>query len=281
MVGARIMVFLRILILLSLSLILIANVNSQRAYYDFGARSGGMGQSNTVLADEWSILNNVGGISGVESGKVFFGYTRFTQIEGFDQVAFGAIQPFKFGNIGIAILRFGDQLFNEQVISAAFGNKIGFVRLGGRISYYQMHIEEYGNSGAALIDLGGIVELIPKLDFGAYISNITMSSLNNAEKSPLPVVMKLGMSYKPSEDLIINVDLHKETNFGTNVRVGVEYEIVRQFALRTGINTNPFKAFFGAGLYLGRFSIDYALTTHEFLGISHQASISYRYQGSE
>ncbi len=220
-------------------------------------------------------------MSGVQSGKVFFGYNRFSRIEGFDQIAFGAIQPFKFGNIGIAVFRFGDQLFNEQVITAGFGNKIGFVRLGGRISYYQMHIEEYGNAGSVFFDFGGIVELIPKLDFGAYISNFTMSSLNNAEKSPLPVVLKIGVSYIPVDELRVNFDLYKEINFEANVRVGVEYEIVKQFALRTGINTNPFKAFFGAGLYLGRFSIDYALTSHEFLGISHQASISYRYQGND
>ena len=264
-----------------MTVLLSVSVFGQRSFYDFGGKSGGMGHSNTVMTDEWSILNNVGGISGIQTGRVFFGYNRYSDIEGFDQVAFGAVQPFGFGNIGIAVLRFGDQLYNEQVISAAFGNKVGFVRLGGRVSYYQMHIDEYGNAGAAFMDLGGIVELIPQFHFGAYISNITFSSLNNAEKSRLPVIMKIGLAYIPLEKLHINLDLYKENDLPANVRAGLEYEIVKHFLLRTGINTNPFKGFFGAGLLLGRFTVDYAFSFHEFLGMAHQLSVSFQYQKNE
>ena len=66
---------------------------AQRGHHDFGARSKGMGNSNSTLADEWSIFNNVGGVSGVENGMVFFGYNKFFEISGFNNVAAGAIHP--------------------------------------------------------------------------------------------------------------------------------------------------------------------------------------------
>jgi len=76
---------------------------SQMSFYEFGARSKGVGNSNSTLSDEWSIFNNVGGISGVDGSVVFFGYDHYGEIEGFDRVAAGLIHPFSFGNVGISL----------------------------------------------------------------------------------------------------------------------------------------------------------------------------------
>jgi hypothetical protein len=69
-----------------------SEVNAQSVQSDFGARSNGIGNANTTLTDEWSVLNNVGGISAIGSGSVFFGYQRYFDIEGFDRVGAGIIQ---------------------------------------------------------------------------------------------------------------------------------------------------------------------------------------------
>lgn len=254
---------------------------SQSIQIEMGSRSEGLGNSNSNLADEWSIFNNVGGISGVENGVVFFGYKRYFEIEGFDQIAVGVIQPSKIGNFGVSVYKFGDELYNEQIASAAFGNKIGFVRLGFRANYYQISIEDFGTVGTFFFDFGGIVELFPKLSFGAYISNFTLSKLENSEKTLLPVFMKTGFSYKPTKSLSLNLDLYKDVDFDPIVKAGIEYIIVKKFYLRTGINANPYKSFFGAGFHLKRFRIDYAISTHQFLGNSHQASISFNYQNRD
>lgn len=254
------------------------SIHSQSIQIDMGARSKGLGNSNSNLADEWSIFNNVGGISGVNNGLVIFGYDRYFGIDGFNKIAAGAIQPFRFGNVGLSVYSFGDELYNEQVVSAAFGNKVGFVRLGFKANYYQLSIDEFGTTGSLFFDFGGIVELIPKLSFGAYISNFTLSKLNNSEKTKLPVIMKAGLSYKPAKEVLLNLDLYKDIDYKPVIKAGIEYTIVKNFCLRTGINTNPFSSFFGAGLHLKRFKIDYAIGTHHFLGTSHQASVSYNYQ---
>lgn len=250
---------------------------AQNVQHDVGSRSAGIGNSNSTVADEWSIFNNVGGISGVEKGVVFFGYSKYFEIDGFDNVAAGAIHPFKFGNVGVSLFRFGDKLYNEQVVSAAFGNKIGFVRLGGRVNYYQMRIDEFGSAGSLFFDLGGIVELIPNLSFGAFISNFTLSKLSNSDHTDMPVIMKVGISYQPKSKISLNMDIFKDIDFEPVVKLGIEYMIVDKVYLRTGLNTNPFKGFFGAGILLDRFQIDYAIGTHQFLGASHQCTVAYNY----
>ncbi len=254
---------------------------AQNIPFNMGARSEGLGNSNSNLTDEWSIFNNVGGISGVENGAAFFGYKRYFEIEGIDQIAAGVIQPSKIGNFGVSVYRFGDELYNEQIASAAFGNKIGFVRLGFKANYYQLSIGDFETVGSFFFDFGGIVELVPKLSFGACISNFTLSKLDDSEKTMLPVFMKTGFSYKPAKSLSLNLDLYKDVDFDPVIKAGIEYILVKKFYLRTGINVNPYKSFFGAGFHLKRFRIDYSISTHQFLGNSHQASISFNYQNRD
>lgn len=251
---------------------------AQQIVSDFGARAKGMGNANTSIADEWAIFNNVGGISGIKNGTVSFGYDHFFELEGFDQIAASIVQPFKFGTIGISFHKFGDELYSEQVASAAFGNKIGFVRLGAKASYYQLRIDEFGTAGAMFFDLGGIVEILPKFHFGAYISNFTLSKLNSVAKNALPVIMKIGFSYIPAKQVIINLDLFKDVEYSPILKAGIEYGILDKFYLRTGVNSSPFKGFFGAGLHLKSFKIDYAVNSYQYLGTSHQATVSYSYQ---
>jgi hypothetical protein len=244
---------------------------------DFGARSKGLGHANLNFVDEWAMFNNVAGISGVDGGTVFFGYDRFPALEGFDRAAAGIVQNIGIGSVGISAFRFGDELYSEQVASAAFGNKIGFVRLGFRVNYYQMRIEEFGTASSLYFDFGGIVELIPELSFAAFISNFTSARLDNAEATALPVVMKVGLSYSPVDKLHLNIDVCKDVLHDPNVKAGIEYLLGRALYLRTGLNSYPFKSFFGAGLKLSRFRIDYAVNTHQLLGPAHQASISFYY----
>lgn len=253
-------------------------LSAQQIVNDFGARSKGFGNANSSLADEWAIFNNVGGISGVENGTVSFGYDHFIELEGFDQVASSVVQPFQFGTVGVSFYKFGDELYSEQIASAAFGNKIGFVRLGVKASYYQLRVDEFGTAGAMFFDLGGIVEMVPKFHFGAYISNFTLSKLNSSTQNSLPVIMKIGFSYTPVKHVMLNFDIFKDVDYSPILKAGIEYGISDKFYLRTGVNSSPFKGFFGAGIHLTRFKIDYAVNSYQYLGTSHQATVSFLYQ---
>jgi hypothetical protein len=256
-------------------------VHAQMHNHEFGARSKSLGHASSTLTDAWSIYNNVGGISGVEHGTVFFGYDKIQNLEGFDKVAAGIIQPLKVGNVGVALFKFGDELYSEQSVSLAYGSKVGFVRLGIKANYFQMRIDELGSAGALSFDIGGTVELIPKLNFGAYISNFTLAKLSNPEHSELPVFMKLGLAYLPVDELSLYLDLCKDVANEAVVRAGIEYTVGSKFYLRTGVNTEPWSAHFGGGVLLRRFRIDYAFSNNDFLGASHQASISFTYSNHE
>jgi hypothetical protein len=87
--------------------------------------------------------------------------------------------------------------------------------------------------------------------------------------------MKVGFSYQPVKELQLNVDLYKDVNYKPTLKAGIEYVLSEKFFLRTGVNADPFKGFFGIGILLHRLTIDYALSSHQILGISHHASVSF------
>lgn len=254
------------------------NVYGQSTEFGFGARSRALGDANTTISDSWAMFNNIGGISGESRGSVVFGFNQYFDLEGFNSVAVGVVQPTRFGNIGISALRFGDDLYSEQMYSLGMGNKIGFVRLGFRANYFQVQIDEYGTTAGFLLDFGGIVELSPKWSFGATVSNFTASTLSDLDNAALPVVMKVGISFKPAKQVTLLADLVKDVEFDPEIRAGMEYWVNQKIALRTGINTQPFSGFAGFGLRLRQFEIDYALCSHQFLGFNHQLSVSFKYQ---
>jgi hypothetical protein len=90
--------------------------------------------------------------------------------------------------------------------------------------------------------------------------------------------MKVGISYQPTDKIILNLDVHKDVDFDPEIRVGLEYMVIEKVSLRTGIKSQPFKAFFGGGIEFGKFKVDYTLTSHQFLGMAHQASVAFAYQ---
>jgi hypothetical protein len=86
--------------------------------------------------------------------------------------------------------------------------------------------------------------------------------------------MKAGISYKPIVGLMLNLETQKDIDFPATVRAGVEYEIVKNFYLRTGVSTKPYINYFGMGLHKKKFHFDYALRTHTALGLSHHLSVA-------
>jgi hypothetical protein len=92
-----------------------------------------------------------------------------------------------------------------------------------------MRIDEFGTAGSLYFDIGGIVELIPKLSFGAYISTFTLSKLSNSEKTNMPVIMKVGISYKPTNELSLNMDIFKDIDYEPLLNWGWSIGLLKKF----------------------------------------------------
>ena len=89
--------------------------------------------------------------------------------------------------------------------------------------------------------------------------------------------MQGGLSYRPGNELILNLEVEKDLDFDEMVKAGIEYEIVATVFIRTGISTRPFLGTFGIGFHPENFKFDYGFANEHILGNIHELSLSYSF----
>ncbi|MBC6410017.1 MAG: hypothetical protein GDA42_06105 [Ekhidna sp.] len=249
---------------------------SQSGSYQFGARSSAMGGASLTLADEYSLFNNIGALGRLDHHSIFAGYQNRYGITEFQTIAGGAVYKHRLGNAGVGYYKFGDDLFSEQRLHLAIGNQLQMVSLGLGVDIIQYHVESVGTKQVMVVEFGGLAEITPQLFFGAHIFNITQAETGLQSDESLPTVMKAGFSYRPSDELILSVEVEKDLDFDEIIKAGIEYMIVKDIFLRTGISTRPFIAAFGIGFHPKRLKLDYAFSDDSELGNIHEITIAYQ-----
>jgi len=247
-----------------------------------GARAAATGYSSLTLKDEWALFNNPGGLASIENKTFAFAHDVRPLFTSANRTAALFASPVRNAGVaGIGVYRFGDELYNEQMLSTAFSNQFGLASLGLRINYLQLNVEGFGRKGLVGIDFGGIANITPQMSVGASIQNINQMKVSKLDEEYMPVIMRTGVQIKPVEDFMIMVEVEKALDKQTLYRAGFEYQAVDKFFFRSGFNLYPSALFGGIGAELKKIKIDYAINNNYYLGSSHQASASIKLQSKK
>lgn len=246
-------------------------------YTGIGARAGGMGYNAACLQDDWSLFNNVAGLSFVKKATLSSSYDARPQLQGANRMAFVANLPVSIGTGALGFYKFGDDVYNEQKASLGFSNRLGLASLGASINYLQFQALGFGTKSLLTLNLGGIVSLTPDFFIGAHIQNVNQPVLSESTQERVSTLLTLGLGFAPTEKVWLGSEVQKEIENKSVYKLGVEYKPVKKFAIRTGFNLRPDKLFAGLGFISHRLTIDYS---YEYapsgLGSSHQASLAYQ-----
>ncbi|PVY38564.1 PorV/PorQ family protein [Pontibacter virosus] len=245
-----------------------------------GARAAALGNASVTLPDLWALNNNVAGIAGLEKAQVgAYAENRFG-VRAFSTMALQAVYPTaRYGNYGLSMSRFGDELYSQQHVGVGIGHKLGQFSLGGKVDLWQVATEGYGSRKAVALSVGGQAEIVPGLFFGAYAYNINQAKLAAFDDERLPTIMKAGLGYRPYQKLLVLAETEKHIDFPANFKAGIEYQLLQEkVALRSGFSTLTNRATFGLGFRARQLLADYAFGSTTLLGQSHHLSLSYTFQ---
>lgn len=241
-----------------------------------GARAQGLGYASSCLKDEWAIFNNAGGLADIDHTTAAFTYASYPGFKPFNRMAAIVAVPSTYGVAGLGVFRFGDDLYNEQILTAAFSNTFGIASLGAKLNYIQYNAEGFGRRGVASFSFGGITRLTSRFSIGAHITNIFQPEISEGER--LPTLLAVGIGFTPSDKLLLTSEIEKDIEFPFTWKAGLEYKVYKKFTFRTGFNIRPQAAFFGFGFTPSLFQLDYAYSHSMNMGAQHQASVSYRFK---
>lgn len=256
-------------------LLLAVSSKAQSIFTGLGARAEGMGNASAALADGWGIFHNPGGTAWAPASEAYVAYALNPRLQGANRMGAGALHRLAYGTAGLAVFRFGDQLYSESLVSASFANRLGIAALGARLNYLQYRAEGFGTNNTLTLDAGGIAELTPQLHVGAWIQNLNRPRLNQHGQHT-PVKMAAGMAFAPTSQLTLAAALEKDLDHPVTWKSGLEYAAHKRVFIRSGFNLNPDAVFFGLGFLVKQMQFDYALQYNRYLPAVHQGSIKYK-----
>ena len=242
-----------------------------------GARAAGIGYSSSCLKDEWSVFNNVAGLANVNNTVASASYDARPLLPGSNRMALVFATPLRLGTLGFGALKFGDDLYSEQIICAGFGNAFGTTSLGAKLNYVQYNATGFGTKGIISISAGGITELIPNLFLGAHIININQPVISRESKERLPTTLIAGLGYLHAKKVYLSTEIEKDLDHDLLWKAGIEYTPLAKVAFRAGFNINPNATFFGTGFRSRKITLDYTLHYSVALSMNHQLSIGYQF----
>jgi hypothetical protein len=254
---------------------------SQNFPVPLGAGSWGVGNATVASSDFASVSNNIAGLGGLKEAVLFSAYDSHYDFEGLQTIGFGGVLPLTNDlSAGFSVQRFGDKLYNDLALGIGAGHRIGIVSLGIKVNYLQNVINAptlQVTRKAMAVEMGGIVRFTSVISFGAHIFNVTQSTYSGDFGNRVPTSLRAGFFYTPLKTVSLSIEADKNTDLPFSVKGGLEYQIWKQFYVRTGLASRPLTNHFGAGFKAHHFFFDYAVHTHAQLGWSHHFSLGYRF----
>ena len=248
---------------------------SAYSQYNPGAKQISLSNSDVALSnDVFSLFNNASGLSQMSWREVGVYYSPAPF--GLSELANGYVayhEPTDIGSFAIGGMSYGFDLYRESKFALGysynFQNKL-FVGLA--INYQTVSIQNYGNDGALFFNLGGLAYITNLFRVGFSVQNINRATFGN-EDDQIPMILNTGLSYDVVDELTLNFALEKDIKYKTSFQFGVNYDILENISLRSGFSNEPSKYSVGIGINYLMFSLDYAMFTHNDLGLTHQAGV--------
>ncbi|GAB4300179.1 MAG: hypothetical protein Kow0098_27290 [Ignavibacteriaceae bacterium] len=240
-----------------------------------GARQISLSNSDVALSnDVFSVFNNPAGLSQInwrEAG-VYYSPAPF----GLSELANGYVayhEPSDFGSFAIGGMTYGFDLYRESKILLGYSyNYENKFFAGLTFNYHTVSIQNYGNDAAFYLNIGGLAYIADELRWGFFIHNINRATFGN-EEDQIPLIFNSGVSYFIIPELSLNIAMEKDIRYNVSLMGGVEYQLIKYITLRTGFSDEPSGYSAGIGINYSFISLDYALFTHQDLGLTHQAGM--------
>ncbi len=253
---------------------------AQNDNYPVGSRSRGLANASVTIYDVWSTHHNQAGLAKFEEPAIGLHYENKFIIKEYGLQALAFVLPTNSGNFGLSLSFFGYSKYNETKFGLAYARMLSEkISVGIQVDYLNTYIaNDYGNRGTVAGEIGIIAEPFDKLFVGVHVYNPTLSKIPTYSTERVPTIFRFGTAYKFSDKLFLAAETEKDIDFDPVFKVGVEYKLLEDFYLRTGINTNPVQNSFGVGYVLNRLKADIAFSSHKYLGITPHFTISYDFK---
>ncbi len=233
------------------------------------ARYIGLGAYSRNHIDAFSFTANQASLAGIKHPSAgVYGERRF-MLDATTMYSAVVVVPTAKGNFGLQADYFGFKNYNESQLGLAYARSLGSkVDLGIKFNYYSVKIPVYGSGSNINFEIGTILHLTEKLHAGIHAYNPVGGKFSKNSEEKLAAIYTFGLGYEPSENFLITTEISKEENQAVSITGALQYNFLKQFFARLGVESETGNAFGGAGISWKSFRLDINAAYHPQLGFS-------------
>jgi len=240
--------------------------------FSTGAPSNGLAGAVCAIPDEIESLQSVASSAFAEHASISSHYKNHYLLPEIHTISAVGLFPVHKWVVGIAAQKMGPAHYQELTTGLSIAHSIAHTALGLRINWQELYIEGFKTQHALIFEFGGIVNLSPRLHFGASVYNFTLSKLDH---KLLPVVLRCGLNGKTNTPLVLSVELEKNNYNPLSIKCAAQYEFSHRFKVSIGYAYPASKLHAGFIVSQQRIKVSYSLSWHMRLGLSQDFSIFY------
>lgn len=242
-----------------------------------GAREAGLANAIPNTNSTYNSFYNPAGFAGTSYLAVGISYNNLYQLKELSTRSVVACMPTKRGGFGGGWSYFGASTYNIQHFSAGYGHRLHHkIDAGILINYRLTELpEQYENDYAIFGNIGMIFHPNTSLDIGIHLQNISNSKYNHYNTEEIPMSLNAGINWK-SESFLIGSSLSLYESEKALIRVGAEFNLAKNFAVRAGVSNKEYLQYtFGLGYRQKRWQSDIAFAYHNQLGMASFVSFEF------
>lgn len=279
-------------------------VSGQFLQLGVGGRAVGMAEAYSAVADEASALYwNVGALTRIQRQSVTAMHATYIDSSYFDYGAY-AHNLGQAGAFGVGVQYFSSGKIDETdtggntigsftpsdyAVSLGYAYPIAGYSAGIAVKYINSKIVDSASTLSGDVGFLTPAYLDNKLRLAFTAKNLFGGLKYTSETEDLPAELRLGSSYKVSDQWLASLDAVMPRGDEAYAAVGTEYTLGKRedgfgLATRAGYNSKTsgdidgFTGFsFGLGFLLKTLSVDYGIVPFGDLGISHRFSLTYNF----
>jgi len=267
----------------ALSFYLLLFINSTtvmvHAQNQLGAKLTSLGINSAAIKDIWNIESNVAGIVGLTRPTLAINYSKPLMVSDLSDQAMALVLPFRKIDAGLSLQRYGITSYHELKVGFALAKQLGAqFTIAIKANLHQLKIVNYGSTLGFSSDIGLLYSPSTQLTFGLSVNNPALSNFNRLSKQlNIPTIVQIGAAYQTSDKILIATSIRK--NFGNPIdaSLGIDYKILSQLSLRSGLSFKPFKHYVGFGLTYHSFALDVAIQSDVNVGYLPKISLAYAF----
>lgn len=239
-----------------------------------GAGQAGMAYVSVMKRDFWSSFHNQAALSGISGFSFGTSYENRFGLSELGTTTAGLIIPAGRAALGAIYSHFGYRDFKREMAGIACGMPLSeSLSAGIQIDYFMENtIGEYNRRQAVTFEAGVIYSVNNNVKIGVHLFNPVPGSLR---KSSMISGLRAGAGVLLGKGLFAGTETEMTTDGRFDLRTGFEYEVSGGFWLRGGFRTQHSSFCFGLGYNLKPVIIDISFSTHDKLGITSSASLTF------